>query len=44
MRRKKATPWLYSLPSMILVGIIVLFPIVYTGYPDKYESISLDGV
>ena len=32
MRRKKATPWLYSLPSMILVGIIVLFPIVYTGY------------
>lgn len=32
MKRKKATPWLYSLPSMILVGIIVLFPIVYTGY------------
>lgn len=29
---EKATPWLYSLPSMILVGIIVLFPIVYTGY------------
>ena len=32
MKRKKATPWLYSLPSMILVGIIVLVPIVYTGY------------
>ena len=32
MKRKKATPWLYSLPSMILVGIIVFFPIVYTGY------------
>ena len=32
MKRKKATPWLYSLSSMILVGIIVLFPIVYTGY------------
>ena len=32
MKRKKATPWLYSLPSMIPVGIIVLFPIVYTGY------------
>ena len=32
MKRKKATPWLYSLPSMILVGIIVLFPIGYTGY------------
>lgn len=25
-------PWMYSLPALILVGIIVVFPIVYTGY------------
>lgn len=32
MKGKKVTPWVFSLPSMLLVGIIVLFPIIYTGY------------
>lgn len=32
MKRKKLMPWIYSFPSILLVGIIVLFPIVYTGY------------
>ena len=31
-RRKKSSPWLYSLPAMILIGMIVVFPILYTGY------------
>lgn len=30
--KKKVTPWLYHLPAFLLIGIIVLFPIVYTGY------------
>lgn len=30
--KKKWTPWLYCLPSFLLIGIIVLFPILYTGY------------
>ena len=32
MKKKKAVPWLYSFPAMLLIGIIVVFPIVYTGY------------
>lgn len=34
MRRKKnkGIPYLYSMPSLILIGLIVLFPILYTGY------------
>lgn len=27
-----AKPWLYSLPSLLLILLIVLFPIAYTGY------------
>lgn len=30
--KKKAAPWLYSMPAMLLIGLIVVFPIVYTGY------------
>lgn len=30
--KKKFTPWLYHLPAFILIGVIVLFPILYTGY------------
>lgn len=30
--KKNITPWLYNLPAFILIGIIVLFPILYTGY------------
>ena len=25
-------PWLYSFPAYVLIGVIVLFPILYTGY------------
>lgn len=32
MKKKKAAPWLYSFPAMLLIGIIVVFPILYTGY------------
>lgn len=32
MKKKKAVPWLYSFPAMLLIGIIVVFPIIYTGY------------
>lgn len=31
-RSNKTLPWIYSLPALILVGIIVVFPIIYTGY------------
>ncbi len=30
--RQKILPWMYSLPARVLVGIIVIFPILYTGY------------
>lgn len=30
--KKKMQPWLYSLPAFILIGLIVVFPIIYTGY------------
>lgn len=32
MKKKKLLPWGYSFPAMLLIGIIVVFPIVYTGY------------
>lgn len=32
MIKKKGKPYLYSLPSLILIAIIVVFPILYTGY------------
>lgn len=30
--KKKLTPWLYNLPAFLLIGVVVLFPILYTGY------------
>ena len=30
--RRQLRPWGYSLPAMILIAMIVLFPILYTGY------------
>lgn len=30
--RQHRKPWLYTLPAMILIGAIVVFPILYTGY------------
>lgn len=29
---KKIRPYLYSAPSLIVIGLIILFPILYTGY------------
>lgn len=31
-RSNKMLPWIYTLPALVLVGIIVVFPIIYTGY------------
>lgn len=30
--KKRGTAWLYSLPALLLIGVIVLFPVLYTGY------------
>lgn len=30
--RHKAIPWLYSLPALLLIVLVVVFPIIYTGY------------
>ena len=50
---QKFRPWMYSLPALTVVGLIVVFPIVYTGYIsltnmnlyhwDNYELIGLDN-
>ncbi|MFT4144239.1 MAG: sugar ABC transporter permease [Mobilitalea sp.] len=33
MKRKHTyLPWLYALPAILLIGIIIVFPILYTGY------------
>ena len=29
--RKRAMPWLYSLPALMLIGIVIVFPILYTA-------------
>lgn len=46
-------PWIYSAPALFLVGIIVVFPILYTGYIsltnmnmyhwDNYHLIGLEN-
>ena len=30
--KRKLTPWLYSMPALILIGMVIVFPIIYTGY------------
>lgn len=52
-RKQKHLPWLFSTPSLILIGLIVVFPIVYTGYIsltnmnmyhwDNYHLIGLEN-
>jgi arabinogalactan oligomer/maltooligosaccharide transport system permease protein len=33
VKRKKAVgPYLYLTPSIVVIGLIVIFPILYTGY------------
>lgn len=29
---KQSRPWVYSFPALAVIGLIVLFPILYTGY------------
>lgn len=51
--KPKYLPWLFSTPALILVGLIVVFPILYTGYIsltnmnmyhwDNYHLIGLDN-
>lgn len=54
MRKKhKFLPWVYSTPALVLVGIIVVFPILYTGYIsltnmnmyhwDNYHMVGLEN-
>lgn len=31
-KKNKALPWKYSIPSMVLIGMIIIFPIVFTLY------------
>ncbi|BCN31340.1 carbohydrate ABC transporter permease [Anaeromicropila herbilytica] len=30
--KRKLVPWIYSLPAMVLIGAIIVFPILYTGF------------
>ena len=32
MKKRKWLPWGYSTPALFLIGVIVVFPILYTGY------------
>lgn len=32
MKRSRKIPWLYSAPALFVIGVVVLFPILYTGY------------
>lgn len=51
--KRKNRPWMYSFPALILIGIIVVFPILYTGYIsltnmnlyhwDNYHLIGLEN-
>lgn len=51
--KNKFLPWSYSIPALFLVGVIVVFPILYTGYIsltnmniyhwDDYKLIGLNN-
>lgn len=42
--RRQLRPWGYSLPAMILIAMIVLFPILYTGYISLTNmNLYMDG-
>lgn len=51
--KQRHRPWIYTLPALILVGAIVVFPIAYTGYIsltnmnmyhwDNYHVIGLNN-
>lgn len=31
-RKQKIKPWLYILPALLLILVVLVFPIMYTGY------------
>ncbi len=51
--KQKSLPWIFSTPALILIGLIVVFPILYTGYIsltnmnmyhwDNYHLIGLEN-
>lgn len=51
--KQKSLPWIFSIPALILIGLIVVFPILYTGYIsltnmnmyhwDNYHLIGLEN-
>ena len=51
--KKKIAAWLNALPAIVLIGAIIVFPILYTGYIsltnmnlfhwDSYEFIGLSN-
>ena len=52
-KKNRFLPWKYGMPALILVGAIVVFPILYTGYIsltnmnmyhwDDYHIIGLEN-
>lgn len=52
-KKNRFLPWKYSIPALLLIGIIVVFPILYTGYIsltnmnmyhwDSYQIIGLEN-
>lgn len=53
MKKRKIIPWIYAFPALFLTLIIVVFPIIYTGYIsftnmnlfhwDNYRIIGFDN-
>lgn len=51
--RHKAIPWMYSMPALLLIAAVIVFPIIYTGYIsltnmnlyhwNNFEFIGLDN-
>lgn len=51
--RHKAIPWIYSMPALLLIAAVIVFPIIYTGYIsltnmnlyhwNDFEFIGLDN-
>lgn len=31
-KKRKYLPWFYSFPAFVLIGVIIIFPIIYTGF------------
>ena len=42
MKRGKKKAWFYSMPFLIIVGLMIVVPLLYTVY--QYEYLSLEGL